>query len=211
MNYFPEFIAEITNTGGWFPAMVLAYFLGAIPFGFVIAKFFLGYDIRTQGSGNIGMTNVMRTGGKLPGIITFLLDFGKGGLSVLAAKLFFEAPPSLVMVVAFLVVFGHSKSLFLKFSGGKGVATNFGVWLILDWRVFLIIALSWLAVFIITRISSLSAIISLVLLPLATLFFYGLSGISVLAVLLFFYITFLHKNNIERLVKGEEKLLKSSN
>ncbi|MCP4295373.1 MAG: glycerol-3-phosphate 1-O-acyltransferase PlsY [Proteobacteria bacterium] len=211
MSYFPGFIAEITNTSGWLPAMLLAYFLGAIPFGFVIAKFFLGYDIRTQGSGNIGMTNVMRTGGKLPGIITFLLDFGKGGLSVLAAKTLFEAPPSLVMVVAFLSVFGHSKSLFLKFSGGKGVATNFGVWLILDWRVFLIITLTWLLVFIITRISSLSAIISLVFLPVTTIFFYGLSGMFVLAVILFFYIIFLHKNNIERLVKGEEKLLKSSN
>ena len=206
MNFFTE-IGKVEN---WWLIMSSSYLLGAIPFGLIITRFFLGYDVRTKGSGNIGMTNVMRTGGKIPGIATFLLDFGKGGLAILTTKYFFSSPDLLILISAFLVVFGHTKSIFLNFSGGKGVATNFGVWLVLDWRIFLVVTLSWLLTFKLTKISSLSAVISLVLLPLATFIFYGLVDLFVLTLLLFLYILILHKDNLRRLLKGEEKLLKVS-
>jgi glycerol-3-phosphate acyltransferase PlsY len=206
MNFFTE-IGKVEN---WWLVMSSSYLLGAIPFGLIITRFFLGYDVRTKGSGNIGMTNVMRTGGKIPGIATFLLDFGKGGLAIIATKYFFSSPDLLILISAFLVVFGHTKSIFLKFSGGKGVATNFGVWLVLDWRIFLVVTLSWLLTFKLTKISSLSAMISLVLLPLATFIFYGSIDVFVLTLLLSLYILILHKDNLRRLLKGEEKLLKVS-
>lgn len=193
-----------------FPVLLLAYLIGAIPFGLIITQFFLGYDVRTKGSGNIGMTNVMRTGGKWPGIATFLLDFGKGVLAPVLAKYYFQSPEVVVLVCAFLTVFGHTRSVFLKFTGGKGVATNFGILLALDWRIAISVAAIWVGMFLWKRISSLSALTALVLFPLVTYLFAGLTPLFNLSVVLALYIILLHHENIKRLINAEEGKLKSS-
>ncbi|MDX2469958.1 MAG: glycerol-3-phosphate 1-O-acyltransferase PlsY [SAR324 cluster bacterium] len=186
-----------------------AYILGAIPFGLIITKFFLGFDVRDQGSGNIGMTNVMRTAGKVPGIATFLLDFGKGFLAVFLVFYFFEQPPIVLALAGFFAVFGHTRSIFLSFTGGKGVATNFGVWAILDWRIFVLSALTWAVIFGLKKVSSLSALCSLIVLPIIAASFHGLTPLTAAAILLSTYIILLHKENIIRLVSGEEGALKA--
>ena len=189
--------------------LIASYLLGSIPFGFLIAKIFLGYDIRTVGSGNIGMTNMVRTGGKIPGIATFILDVGKGCLAVLLAKLA-QLPEILIILIVFLAVFGHTTSIFLKFKGGKGVATTAGVLLVFNINMFLAFGLVWLLVFIIKRISSLSALMALIVLPFVTFYFYQLDGKFYLSLILSGYLIFLHHENIKRLLHGSENKLKSS-
>lgn len=193
-----------------FPVLLLSYGLGAIPFGLIITQFFMGYDVRTKGSGNIGMTNVMRTGGKWPGIATFLLDFGKGALAPALALYYFKVSEMVVLTCAFLVVFGHTRSIFLKLTGGKGVATNFGVLLVLDWRIGVSVATVWAGMFLWKKISSLSALIALGSFPLITFLFNGLTPLFYLSLVLSFYIIALHHENIKRLVNAEEGKLKSS-
>ncbi len=204
-----ELLTQLQSNPAAWAALGLAYLLGAVPFGLIITKVFLGYDVRTQGSGNIGMTNVMRTGGKLPGIATFLLDFSKGLLPVMLAEVAFGLPSDLIAFSAVLAVLGHTRSLFLGFKGGKGVATNFGVWAWLDWRVFVLTALTWALVFVLKRISSLSALCALLLLaPLAYLF-NGAGPVFAAALAMALYIITLHYQNILRLVRGEEGRLQS--
>lgn len=193
-----------------FPVLLLSYCIGAIPFGLIITQFFLGYDVRTKGSGNIGMTNVMRTGGKWPGIATFLLDFGKGAVVPALALYYFKAEELVVLVSAFLAVFGHTRSIFLKFTGGKGVATNFGVLLILDWKIGVSVAAVWVGMFLWKKISSLSALTALCAFPGITFIFAGLTSLFYLSVVLSFYIIALHHENIKRLINSEEGKLKSS-
>ena len=190
-------------------ALILGYFFGSIPFGLIITKTFLGFDVREQGSGNIGMTNVMRTAGKLPGIATFLLDFSKGLLAVMIAHVALRQPDAILAAVAFCAVFGHTRSMFLKFTGGKGVATHFGVWAWLDWRVFVITAGAWALFFAWKKISSLSALVSLLILPLVTWQLHGNQAEFAISLLLAFYIIVLHRSNIQRLLQGEEGKLTS--
>ena len=118
---------------------ILVFLLGGIPFGLLISRYWLKIDIRQQGSGNIGMTNVMRVGGKLPGLIPFVLDFGKGLMAVLLAKTFIpalvidiETQKIFLSLAGVIVVCGHVFSVFLRFKGGKGISTLFGVLAILN-------------------------------------------------------------------------------
>lgn len=200
---------EAQTYGLWYVPLMTAYLLGSVPFGLLISRIFLGIDPRQHGSGNIGMTNVMRTSGKWPGLATFVLDFGKGTLAVWLSLYAFKAPEVLALPVGFLVVFGHTRSVFLGFRGGKGVATNFGVWAIIDWRVFLAIAGIWAGLFLWKRISSLSALTGLALLPTWVFLFNGLDDKLYLAALLSIYLILLHRSNIRRLIAGEEGKLKS--
>ena len=188
--------------------LTLAYLAGSIPFGLIIAKVFLGFDVRTKGSGNIGMTNVMRTGGKLPGLATFILDLGKGAFAVFIAKQVFQSPIEIGLAAGGLAVFGHTRSLFLKFTGGKGVATNLGIWLALDWRLFLVLAVVWISVFLISRISSLSALISLIVMPGAAFYLYSNTPVFWTAIAISLYLIVLHHENIGRLIRAEEGKLK---
>ncbi|OGG93323.1 MAG: acyl-phosphate glycerol 3-phosphate acyltransferase [Candidatus Lambdaproteobacteria bacterium RIFOXYD12_FULL_49_8] len=209
MAHLDFHLQELAHTPYWYVALVIAYLLGAIPFGLIIAKLFLGIDIRQVGSGNIGMTNVMRTAGKGPGIATFVLDLAKGSLAVWLVKGAFDGPEFLELLTAFLAVFGHTKSIFMGFKGGKGVSTNFGVWLVLDWRVFLAMAAIWLGMFIIKRISSLSALSALTLLPGLVALIRGFEDQVFLAALLSVYLILLHRSNIYRLLAGDEGQLKA--
>ncbi len=178
----------------------------------------LGVDIRAKGSGNIGMTNVMRVGGKLPGILTFLLDFAKGAVMMAIARAWLLDESGSVLVfqwscLGIALVCGHIYSIFLKLKGGKGISTLFGVLVVLHLPVGLVSALVWVGVFLVKRISSLAALVMLTLLPFLFLIIpWGMEKtISFPQFLLFCGLSALliyrHRENIARLLKGEEKQL----
>ena len=202
---------------------ILVFLLGGIPFGLLISRYWLKIDIRQQGSGNIGMTNVMRVGGKLPGLLTFLLDFGKGSLSVILAKIFvmpmineIETQKIFLSLSGVIVVCGHVFSVFLRFKGGKGISTLFGVLAVLNLNIGICAAGIWLAIFLWKRISSLSGITMLTLLPLLFLIMPWIKNESpvwsvfFLFLLLSFLLVYKHLENIKRLLRGQEGQLSSS-
>lgn len=185
-------------------AMALAglagYLLGSIPFGVVLTKAAGLDDVRRIGSGNIGATNVLRTGNKLLAFATLLLDGGKGAAAVLLARYWVPEAALLAGGAAFL---GHLFPLYLRFKGGKGVATFLGLMLAVAWPLGLACCLSWLAVALIFRISSLAALITAAWAPL---FAWRMAGdeTAVFAGVLALLIFYKHAANIRRLVRGEE-------
>lgn len=201
--------------------LLAAFLLGSIPFGLIVGKLLLGVDVRQSGSGNIGMTNVMRVGGKLPGVLTFLLDFGKGGLAVWLAQLWLsgemEAPVWQVSLIAVVTVCGHVFSVFLRFKGGKGISTLFGALAVLNLSVGLGAAAVWLGLFAAKRISSLSAITMLATLPVWFLLIPWFQGNPVLwsqfgmFCALDVLLLYKHRDNIARLRTGQETELKAPN
>jgi len=182
-------------------AAVAGYILGSIPFGLVMAKLFGLGDIRQIGSGNIGATNVLRTGNKLAAFLTLVLDAGKGAIAVVIARaLFGEGAAG---VAGLFAVLGHLFPLFLRFKGGKGVATFLGTLLALSFPAGLAACATWLIMAVIFRISSLSAIMAALLAPVFTFYFYHMHGAALVAVLSLVVIA-KHHANIGRLLKGEE-------
>ena len=182
-------------------ALILGYVLGSIPFGLLIAHFTGHGDIRKIGSGNIGATNVLRTGSKKLAIFTLLLDMGKAAAAALFAAHFFGFIPSLIAGGAAL--FGHCYPVWLKFKGGKGVATYFGVLFAVSWIIGLIAAAIWIASAFLTRIVSLSGIITSIALPIAA-YFMGYPKIAVLCAVLGAIIILRHHENIGRIFAGTE-------
>ena len=202
---------------------ILIFLLGSIPFGLLISRYLLKIDIRKQGSGNIGMTNVMRVGGRLPGVLTFVMDFGKGSISILSARNFFSASEmdqetQLIFhtLAGITVVCGHVFSIFLHFKGGKGISTLFGVLAILHLNVCIFAALTWASMFLWKRISSLSGITMLAVLPWLFLLVpwaqeeKPVMSIFILFILLSSLLIYMHRENILRLLKGQEEQLKSN-
>ncbi|MCF6221727.1 MAG: glycerol-3-phosphate 1-O-acyltransferase PlsY [Robiginitomaculum sp.] len=185
-------------------ALVLGYILGSIPFGLLIARFAGHGDIRDIGSGNIGATNVLRTGDKKLAVFTLLLDMGKAAAAALLAAHFFSFVPSLIAGGAAL--FGHCYPVWLKFKGGKGVATYFGVLFAVFWQIGLVAAAIWIASALLTRIVSLSGIITSITVPIAA-YFMGYPKIAALCVVLGAIIILRHRENIGRiLAKTEPKI-----
>jgi len=185
-------------------ALILGYILGSIPFGLFIAHFAGHGDIRNIGSGNIGATNVLRTGSKKLAIFTLLLDMGKAAAAALLAAHFFGPIPSLIAGGAALL--GHCYPVWLKFKGGKGVATYFGVLFAVSWVIGLVAAGIWIASALLTRIVSLSGILTSVFVPIAA-YFMGYGKIAALCVVLGAIIILRHSENIGRiLAKTEPKL-----
>jgi glycerol-3-phosphate acyltransferase PlsY len=182
-------------------AAVAGYILGSIPFGLVVAKLFGLGDIRQIGSGNIGATNVLRTGNKLAAFLTLVLDAGKGAIAVLIARAVFGEGAA--GVAGLFAVLGHLFPLFLRFKGGKGVATFLGTLLALSFPAGLVACATWLIMAAIFRISSLSAIMAALLAPVFTFYFYHMHGAALVAVLSLVVIA-KHHANIGRLLKGEE-------
>ena len=184
------------------PAIAFAagYALGSIPFAFIVTKLFGHGDIRQVGSGNVGATNVLRTGNKLAAALTLVGDVGKGIVAVLIAKNWGD---SAAMAAALGAFSGHIFPVWLNFKGGKGVATCAGILLALTPMVALCAACTWLATVAVTRISSLSALVTAALAPFYMLLFgtttYAI-GTSMLAALVF--VT--HRDNISRLASGQE-------
>ena len=189
-------------------AVVLsAYIIGSIPTGYIIVKAFTGKDIRTIGSGSTGATNVKRVMGKKWFFITLLLDAFKGALPVVLASLFaktFTDIGLLPVLASIAVILGHSKSIFLKFTGGKSVASGVGTILALNWQVGLIIAVIWSIITFFTRYVSVGSIIALILSPFIMWAFKAPVAYIAYCALGAIYITWLHITNIQRLLKGEE-------
>ncbi len=196
-------------------AALLGYLLGSIPFGLVLTRIAGLGDIRQIGSGNIGATNVLRTGNKPLALATLLLDSGKGAVAALVALDLAGrfAGPDTALLAAVLAaggaMLGHSFPVWLGFKGGKGVATALGVLLAVCWPVGLLACLSWLAMAALFRISSLSALTAIALSPLTGWYFGGplVAGLCLfIAVLVFIR----HETNIRRLLKGEEPKIGAS-
>ena len=181
-------------------AFVAGYALGPIPFAFIVTKMFGLGDIRQVGSGNVGATNVLRTGNKLAAALTFVGDVGKGVVAVLIAKYWGDDAAMAAALGAFT---GHIFPVWLNFKGGKGIATCAGILAALTPMVALCAACTWLATAVITRISSVAALVTAALAPFYMLVFgtttYAI-GTTVLAALIF--IT--HRENIARLASGQE-------
>jgi len=202
---------------------ILVFLLGGIPFGLLISRYWLKIDIRQQGSGNIGMTNVIRVGGKLPGLLTFVLDFSKGSVAVLLAKTFIpamvidiETQKIFLSLTGVIVVCGHVFSVFLRFKGGKGISTLFGVLAVLHLNIGICAAIVWFVMFFWKRISSLSGITMLTALPWLFLLIPWVKNESTvwpvffLFLLLSFLLVYKHLENLKRLLKGQENQLSSS-
>ncbi|MCE5194979.1 MAG: glycerol-3-phosphate 1-O-acyltransferase PlsY [Nitrospiraceae bacterium] len=182
---------------------IAAYVLGSIPFGVVSAKT-KGIDLTKTGSGNIGATNALRALGKGPAIITLLGDMLKGTAAVAIARLF-EIDPLYEGIIGLAAILGHSFSLFLNFRGGKGVATSIGVLLIYSPQTAILTLAIWLAVLLLTRISSLSALVAFALLPINIILFDNENIKLFVTVLIVILIFAKHIGNIKRIVKGKEK------
>ena len=184
-----------------------AYLVGSIPTGYIIVKTFTGQDIRTIGSGSTGATNVKRVMGKKWFFITLLLDAFKGALPVVLAASFaksFSEIGLLPVIAAVCVILGHSKSIFLKFTGGKSVASGVGTILALNWHVGLMIATIWAVITYFSKYVSLGSIIALAISPFLMYFFDGRLAYVGYCLLGAIYIIYLHRENIKRLLKGEE-------
>jgi glycerol-3-phosphate acyltransferase PlsY len=175
-------------------AAICGYLLGSVPWGLVLTRM-KGIDIRTIGSGNIGATNVLRTGHKFLAFLTLVLDASKGAVAALIFMQLGELPG---IVAAFAAVMGHNFPVWLKFKGGKGVATTLGALVAVSWPVGLLTCCVWLVVAGMFRYSSLASILSILSSPVIAMWFAMMAaGLAVLSMIR-------HKDNIRRLIKGEE-------
>jgi len=182
---------------------VYSYLLGSIPFGLVLTKIFLKKDIREIGSGNIGTTNVLRTGKKSLAVSTLVLDLLKGYLSIAITFTYFE---NLISYSALICFIGHIFPVWLKFKGGKGVATYLGVILALSYKFFLIFGISWLILSFLFRYASLSSIISSLIVFVYSYFFNN--NFFLILFIFFVIIIYTHRENIVRLKNSEESKIK---
>ena len=190
-------------------ALVGGYLLGSIPFGVIATKLGGAGDLRSIGSGNIGATNVLRTGRKDLALITLLGDGGKGAMAVLLAWMAtregtVEQQAVLTSLAAGAAFLGHLFPVWLRFKGGKGVATFFGTMLAAAWPVGLAAAATWLIVALLFRISSLAALVAVALAPAIALLLGRPGAIALLALFMALLVYIRHAENIRRLVKGQE-------
>ena len=183
---------------------IYSYLLGSIPFGLILTKLFLKKDIRDVGSGNIGTTNVLRTGKKSLAAATLLLDLLKGYLSVVITFNYFQ---DLISYSALLCFVGHIFPIWLKFKGGKGVATYLGVILALSYKFFLIFGIVWLVLTFLFRFASLSSIVSTLIIFLYSYFFEN-NNFSLILFIFFIIILYTHRENIVRLKNSSENKIK---
>lgn len=201
-----------------FLIFIICYLIGSIPFGLILTKLFDNNDLRNIGSGNIGATNVLRTGNKTLALLTLILDLSK---SFIPLFIFFKLYPHpiindffnfiivdkifLILVFGYFFVLGHCFPIWLKFKGGKGIATSLGVILSIDFFIGLCLLTIWILVFLIFKISSLSALISSTSFPILIFFKYEKVNLLYLSILLTIFVFFTHRANIIRLLKKEEK------
>jgi glycerol-3-phosphate acyltransferase PlsY len=180
---------------------ITAYLLGSIPFGMVLARLMGLGNLRDIGSGNIGATNVLRTGNKTAAVLTLIFDAGKGAVAVLVARAMFgEAAAQIAALASFM---GHCFPVWLNFKGGKGVATFLGILLALFWPAGIAACLTWLATAIIGRISSLSALVASAA-SIAWVWILGMPSAVVLMIMLATLIWWRHSENITRILAGTE-------
>ena len=188
----------------YFTIGIISYLMGSIPFGFILTKIFLKKDIRDIGSGNIGATNALRTGNKIIGYATLILDIFKAIIPVVYTKIHF---PELIFVASLCAFLGHVFPIWLKFNGGKGVATYVGILFSINILLGLIFVISWGVIFLISRYSSLSSIIGYLSVPLY-LFITTEKSSVIFFITMFVLIFFTHRENIIRLKNKEESKTK---
>ena len=183
---------------------ITSYLMGSIPFGFILTKIFLKKDIREIGSGNIGATNALRTGNKLIGYSTLIMDIAKAIIPVIYVKMNY---PELIYIASLCAFLGHVFPIWLKFKGGKGVATYVGILFSINILLGLIFVISWGVIFLISRYSSLSSIIGSLSVPLY-LFITTEKSSVIFFITMFVLIFFTHRENIIRLKNREESKTK---
>ena len=183
---------------------IASYLMGSIPFGLILTKIFLNKDIREIGSGNIGATNALRTGNKLLGYSTLILDIVKAVIPVIYVKVNF---PELIYIVSLCAFLGHVFPIWLKFKGGKGVATYVGILFSINFLLGVIFVSSWVIIFLIFRFSSLSSIIGSISVPIYILTTGHISNVIFFGIM-FILIFYTHRENIKRLKNKEESKTK---
>ena len=179
---------------------IISYLMGSIPFGFMLTKIFLKKDIREIGSGNIGATNALRTGNKAIGYSTLILDILKAIVPVIYVKIFYQDFLYIASLCAFL---GHVFPIWLKFKGGKGVATYLGILFTINFYFGIIFIISWFITFFISKFSSLSSLIGAASIPIYLLFLTQFDQV-IFFTIMFVLIFFTHRENIKRLKNKEE-------
>ena len=179
---------------------LISYLMGSIPFGFILTKIFLKKDIREIGSGNIGATNALRTGNKVLGYSTLVLDILKAIIPVLYIKFYFS---EFIYISSLCVFLGHVFPIWLKFHGGKGVATYVGILFVIDIYLGLLFTFVWFFIFIISKFSSLSSLIGSISIPIYFLFLSQFNNVLFFSIM-FVLIFFTHRENIKRLKNKEE-------
>ena len=180
-----------------------SYLLGSIPFGFILTKVFLKKDIRDIGSGNIGATNALRTGNKSLGFSTLVLDITKAILPVLYVKFNY---PDYIFIASLSAFLGHVFPIWLKFKGGKGVATYVGILFSINLILGLIFIVSWIITFLISKYSSLSSLIASLIVPIYLIIFENHN--SIFFIIMFVLIFYTHRENVKRLKNKEESKTK---
>lgn len=190
----------------WIVSIALAYLLGSIPFGYVLVKIFRKQDIRATGSGNIGATNVARSGAKGLAIATLLLDLGKAFVAVKVAQHLVPGNYDLAVAAAAAAILGHVFPVWLRFRGGKGVASGLGVFLALTWPSALATLAVFVIIFLFTRYVSLASIVAAAAFPIFGFYFVPFRTPIVIAGFLFIPLLIIvkHHQNIRRLLSGTE-------
>ena len=188
----------------YFIVGIVSYLMGSIPFGLILTKIFLNKDIREIGPGNIGATNALRTGNKLLGYSTFILDIAKAIIPVIFVKINY---PDLIYIASLCAFLGHVFPIWLKFKGGKGVATYVGILFSINILLGLIFVASWGIIFLLFRYSSLSSIVGSMSVPIYILIT-GQINNTIFFAIMFILIFFTHRENIKRLKNKEESKTK---
>ena len=184
--------------------IIISYLLGSIPFGFLLTKIFLKKDIRNIGSGNIGATNALRTGNKTLGYFTLILDISKAILPILIIKNYFQ---EYIYISGLSVFLGHIFPIWLKFKGGKGVATYVGILFCINYLIGLFFIIIWFILYLIFKFSSLSSLIASLSIPIFY-FYYFEDQNYYFYIIMFILIFFTHRENIKRLINKTESKTK---
>ena len=184
--------------------IIISYLLGSIPFGFLLTKIFLKKDIRKIGSGNTGATNALRTGNKIIGYSTLTLDILKAVIPILYVKFYF---PEYIFISSLLVFLGHVFPVWLKFKGGKGVATYIGILFCINIYLGISFGIVWLIIFFIFQYSSLSSLIGSISVPIINFLIFN-DSVVFFFIIMFVFIFYTHRENIKRLLNRTESKTK---
>ena len=184
--------------------VTISYLLGSIPFGYLLTKIFLKKDIRKIGSGNIGATNALRTGNKVLGYFTLILDISKAAVPILIVKNYFH---EYIYISSLCVFLGHIFPVWLKFKGGKGIATYVGILFCINYLIGLTFIAIWFVVYLIFKFSSLSSLVSSLFVPIFYFYYYENQNYY-FYIIMFILIFFTHRENIKRLINNTESKTK---
>lgn len=201
-GFFGSFLAAMPYSIAIF---IAGYLAGSIPFGLILTRAAGLGDLRSIGSGNIGATNVLRTGSKKLAAATLLLDAGKGALAVLIVRHLYGLEPAIWAGTGAII--GHMFPVWLRFRGGKGVATGLGILMAIAWKLAPVVFAVWLLMAVLFRYSSLAALVAAAAAPIAAWFIYG-SQIAGFALLLAILVWLRHRENIGRLLRGQESKIR---